>query len=98
TQYTIEVQHIGGFGSSMFSEKLTFTTAATFVPDTPGAPFGGGYYAGRINIGGQIYALVVAPKALGGEAPGALTWKTSQTSTAGTGSINDGWANTQAMA
>ena len=98
TQYTIEVQHIGGFGSSMFSEKLTFTTAATFVPNTPGAPFGGGYYAGRINVGGQIYALVVAPKALGGEAPGTLTWKTSQTTTAGTTSTNDGWTNTNAMA
>lgn len=98
TQYTIEVQHIGGFGSSMFSEKLTFTTAATFVPNTPGTPFGGGYYAGRINIDGQIYALVVAPRSLGGQAPGTLTWKTSQTTTAGANSVNDGLANTQAMA
>lgn len=98
TTYTIEVQHIGGFGSSMFSEKLTFTTAATFVPDVPGAPFGGGYYAGRINVGGQIYVIVVAPKALGGEAPGTLAWKTSQTTTAGTTSTNDGQVNTNAMA
>lgn len=96
TQYTIEVQHIGGFGSSMFSEKLTFTTAATFVPDVPGGPFGGGYYAGRINVGGQIYAIVVAPKALGGEA--SRRWKNSNTTTAGTTSTNDGWANTNAMA
>lgn len=98
TIYTMEIQHIGGFGSSVFSDKLTFNTAQSFIPDTPGTPFGGGYYAGRINIGGQIYALVVAPKALGGEAPGTLTWKTSQTTTAGTDSVNDGWANTQAMA
>lgn len=97
TTYTIEVQHIGGFGSSMFSEKLTFTTAATFVPDTPGTPFGGGYYAGRINIGGQIYALVVAPKALGGESPGTLSWKTVNSNTTGSYSDNDGWANTTAM-
>lgn len=97
-QYTAEVQHNGGFGSSVFSDKLTFTTAATFVPDVPGGPFGGGYYAGRINVGGQIYAIVVAPKALGGEAPGALAWKTSSSTTAGTTSVNDGVANTNAMA
>lgn len=98
TQYTIEVQHIGGFGSSVFSEKLTFTTASTFVPNIPGTPFGGGYYAGRIRVGTQDYALVIAPKSLGGEAPGQLRWKTSNTTTTGTSSVNDGWANTQAMA
>lgn len=99
TAYTVEVKHIGGFGESVFSEKLMFQTADSFIPDEPGTPFGGGYYAGRINIGGQIYALVVAPKALGGDSsPGLRSWKTSQTSTAGTGSVNDGWANTQAMA
>lgn len=97
TQYTIEVQHIGGFGSSMFSEKLTFTTSSTFVPDVPGGPFGGGYYAGRIRVGTQDYALVVAPKSLGGEAPGTIAWKTSNTTTTGTSSVNDGVTNTNAM-
>lgn len=66
------------------------------IPTEPGTPFGGGYYYGRINIDGKIYALVVAPKAIG-EAPVALDLKTSNTATAGTGSRNDGWANTQAM-
>lgn len=96
TVYTVEVKHIGGFGESVFSEKLMFQTADSFLPAI-GTPFGGGYYAGRINIGGQIYAIVVAPKALGGEAPEGLFWKTSNTTTAGTTSTNDGWANTQAM-
>lgn len=98
TTYTVEVKHIGGFGESVFSEKLMFQTADSFIPSTPGTPFGGGYYAGRINVGGQIYTIVVAPKALGGEAPGTLAWKTSNTTTAGTTSTNDGWANTNAMA
>ena len=93
--YTMEVQYIGGFGTSVFSDKLTFTTAQSFVPDEPGAPFGGGYYAGRIMVGGVEYALVVAPKTQGGEAN--LQWKTTQTTTSGTDSRNDGWANTQAM-
>lgn len=97
TSYTMEVQYNGGFGSSMFSDKLTFSTASSFVPDTPGTPFGGGYYAGKINIEGQIYALVIAPKSLGGDSPSLLQWKTSQTTTAGTTSVNNGWANTQSM-
>ena len=97
TSYSIEVQYNGGFSSSMFSDKLTFSTASSFVPDTPGAPFGGGYYAGKINVGGQIYALVVAPATLGGQNTSGLSWKTSAATTTGTDSINDGWANTQAM-
>ena len=94
----MEVRYNGGLSNSMFSDKLTFTTAASFVPEAPGAPFGGGYYAGRIQIGSQVYALVVAPRALGGDSqPSTLAWKTSNTQTAGTQSVNDGWANTQAM-
>lgn len=98
TLYTAEVQHIGGFGFSVFSDKLTFQTAQSFIPNTPGTPFGGGYYAGRISSGGQIYALVVAPKSLGGESTGTLAWKTSGTTTAGAYFWDNGWANTQAMA
>lgn len=98
TSYSIEVQYNGGFSSSMFSDKLTFSTASSFVPITPGAPFGGGYYAGaNIVADGVEYALVVAPKSLGGEAPSPLIWKTIETSTAGTDSINNGLANTNAM-
>lgn len=65
------------------------------VPTTPGTPFGGGYYAGRIMVDGVEYALVVAPKTQG-EAD-SLRWKTSNTPTVGTDSRNDGWSNTQAM-
>lgn len=99
TSYSIEVQYNGGFSSSMFSDKLTFSTASSFTP-TPGqagVPFGGGYYAGaNIVVDGVEYALVVAPKSLGGEAP-SLAWKTSDDTTAGTGSWNNGLANTNAM-
>lgn len=83
----------------MFSDKLTFTGGGggVIVPDTPGVPFEGGYYAGKISIGGKIYALVVAPAALGGQNTSGLIWKTSETRTSGTSSLNDGAANTQAM-
>lgn len=69
------------------------------IPDPPasiGEPYEGGFYAGRIWHPAGLSALVVAPKALGGEAP--RVWKTSDTTTVGTDSISDGWANTQAMA
>lgn len=81
----------------MFSDKLTFTGGGEPVPDTPGVPFGGGYYAGRINIGGNIYALVVAPATLGGQNTSGLALKTTGSMTGGTNSLNDGAANTQAM-
>lgn len=93
--YTMEVQYIGGFGTSSFSDKLTFITAQSFVPDEVGVPFGGGYYAGRIMVDGVEYALVVAPKTQGGN--GQRQWSTTNTTTVGADSRNDGWANTQAM-
>ena len=66
------------------------------VPTTPGQPFGGGYYAGKINQGGTQYYLIVAPLA-SGQAGSALQWKTSNTTTPGTTSVIDGPANSAAM-
>lgn len=80
----------------MFSDKLTFTREGGDIL-VPGTPFGGGYYAGKINIGGNIYALVVAPASLGGQNISGLAWKTTQTQTPGASSLSDGAANTQAM-
>lgn len=79
--------------------KLLMGTGGSRVPADPvpvGSPFEGGYYAGRIMIDEQAYALVVAPKTQGGESD-ILRWKTTQTTTVGTDSRNDGWSNTQAM-
>lgn len=85
----------------MFNNKLTFITAQSDprepVPTTPGTPYGGGYYAGRIMVDGVEYALVVAPKTQGGQSPRKLQWKTSTVGTLRTSSWNDGWANTQGM-
>lgn len=63
--YTAEVQHIGAsLPSSQWSSGVTFTTTAQFIPTEPGAPFAGGYYAGRIvsDYDGKEYALVVSPR------------------------------------
>lgn len=97
--YVARARHNGTtIGSSAWGE-YSFTTKAeffTFDPSSVGLPYGGGYYAGKIVTGGVTYALIVAPKAQGGE-NSSLAWKTSNTTTAGTTSINDGLANTNAM-
>lgn len=67
------------------------------VPDVPGTPYEGGYYVGRIRLfSGWVYALIVAPKALG-ESPSPLLWGTSETSVLNTISNIDGPTNTQFM-
>jgi hypothetical protein len=101
TEYLIRVRYIGSqLGASAWGTS-TFTTEEqffTFDPSSAGQPLGGGYYAGaNIIVNGTTYALVVAPKAQGGEAPSTLQWKTSQTTTSGTDSTNNGRSNTAAM-
>jgi hypothetical protein len=64
-------------------------------PTVIGQPYGGGYYAGKINQGGVEYYLVVAPKN-GGEVV-SRQWKTTASATSGTTSVIDGPSNTAAM-
>ena len=69
-------------------------TAAANKPLTPGTELEGGYFAGIININGQQFGIVVAPK------EGDLDdqeWGPRQ-GLNGTTSFFDGHANTQAMA
>ena len=61
-----------------------------------GTSMGGGFYAGRIRIEDQVYALIVAPKADGELA--STTWIARNKSVPGALSYCDGLANTQAMA
>lgn len=68
------------------------------APTVIGQVYGGGYYAGQISINGDNVAthyLVVAPRATGENS--ALGWKTTNTSTAGTGSIINGPTNSANM-
>ena len=79
--------------------KLTFTTAASFVPDAgqEGTPFGGGIYAGRIKVGSVVYAVVVGSRAVGGQAPNTLAYKISNSATPNTQSRNNCKANMAGM-
>lgn len=65
------------------------------IPTIPGTPFGGGFFAGLIVIGGLTYALVVAPKDCGESL--SIQWKIAGSATVGTSSINDGFSNSEAM-
>jgi hypothetical protein len=76
----------------------------------PGTPLGGGFFAGFISHtanGSPTHALIVAPRATGATGSqfplvsytltAGLSWKTSNTTTAGASSDFDGAANTAAM-
>ena len=62
-----------------------------------GTAMAGGFYAGRIRLDdGQIYALIVSPKAAGEHQP--TTWTGDVKNVPGAQSYCDGRANTLAMA
>lgn len=66
------------------------------LPEKVGVPMAGGFYAGRIRIGSQLYALISAPKAEGEHKP--AIWIPGHKKVAGARSYNDGLVNTEAMA
>ncbi|MDB5358897.1 MAG: hypothetical protein JWO51_194, partial [Rhodospirillales bacterium] len=76
--------------------KTPVETATPDLPTVPGTPFGGGFYAGRIALGGEAYALISAPKAEG-ETSGIVWKKNWREATPGARSLADGFANSKAM-
>ena len=86
----------------------SFISSGTLAPTTPtklnpypvafGAPYGGGYFAGRITIGGTLYNLVVSPKASGYDSGSAKPYKTANTDDGtSASSYSDGLANSNAI-
>ncbi|MDC8756229.1 DUF1566 domain-containing protein [Janthinobacterium fluminis] len=65
------------------------------IPAAIGAAFGGGFYAGRINVDGVAFALIVSPKTFG-EFKGR--WSPNDDNVPGAEHYADGMANTEAMA
>jgi len=92
TTYYIRTRHRGAtLGTSNWSTPVTFKTAAQFVPDEPGTPFGGGYFVSRmLDEVGDEYALVISPKAEGELFP-EDTWTTASNFVANlnSGGFND---------
>jgi hypothetical protein len=60
-----------------------------------GAALAGGFFAGLINIGGEQFGIVVAPKEDGERTN--VKWSDSYDDVEGARSLNDGFANTEAM-
>jgi hypothetical protein len=61
-----------------------------------GTSMDGGFYAGRVKIGEQVFALIVAPK-FDGEHDN-IAWIDDYKAVPGAQSYSDGFANTEAMA
>jgi hypothetical protein len=71
---------------SGIQQMLTGGTYKPATPTTIGQAFGGGFYAGKINVSGTQYYLIVAPKASGENS--SRTWGDTGVTTAQTSVIN----------
>lgn len=70
----------------MQAAKAGAWPAQTYGPTTIGQAYGGGFYAGKINVSGTQYYLIVAPKASGENS--SRTWGVNGTTTGITSVIN----------
>lgn len=61
------------------------------APSSLGESYEGGFYMGTISAAGSCYYLIVAPNSTG---CACCQWKTTDSSTSGTGSGTDGYDNT----
>jgi hypothetical protein len=84
TAYTFTVTATNGVGTSIASYPSNSVTPS--AGPTIGDAFQGGYYAGKINVSGTQYYLIVAPKA-SGESTGR-NWGTYGVTTGITSVIN----------
>jgi hypothetical protein len=80
---------------SGIQQMLTGGTYAPAGPTTIGQAFGGGFYAGKINVSGTQYYLIVAPKASGENS--SRTWGVYGATT-GITSVIDGPTNSASLA
>lgn len=82
TQYKARVRMSGSNAGNSAWGEYTFTTKTVFfvfAPSSAGLAYGGGYYAGaNVVVDGLQYALIVAPKTMGGESSSELSILTNQ--------------------
>jgi len=92
TEHKVRIRDVDLDGTvGPFSDVVTFTTQS-IVFSTLGEAGSGGFYMGTIAAAGTTYYLIVAPNATG--CVNGCQWKTSLSSTSGTCSLDDGYANT----
>jgi len=85
TSYTFTVTATNPIGVSSPSAASNSITTPLAPPTTIGQAYGGGYYAGKINVSGTQYYLVVSPKASG---ESTAVWGTYGVNTGVTSLIN----------
>lgn len=90
-EFAFTLRVIDSKGLSGVFESMVYV--AEPVPTIIGESFGGGFYAGDIESGGQWYKLIVADVS----ADTIRTWKTTNSDTPGTDHLVDGVSNTNAM-
>lgn len=89
----IRARHVGvSLGNGQWSDVVQITTAPILTPANYGDAYQGGYYAGRIKMSGNLYAIVVAPAS--SETVLASATGTAGSLTTGAKSLVDGLANT----
>ena len=98
TDYTFRARYRGAVHTSQWGSASGKTQNAffAFTPEFIGRSYGGGYYAGNIKVGQQMYALVVAPAAQGGQSSAMLSLDSAHTPVGAT-STNNGLFNTNTM-
>lgn len=87
------VQGPAGIGINFKGQVATIANLAAI-----GSSFEGGTYAGLISHtanGVATHALIISPKTFGSALN--IAWKSANTSSSGTTSVYDGWANSEAM-
>lgn len=72
TSYTFTVTATNAMGVSLPSASSNTATTTANIPTVIGQAYGGGFYAGKINVSGTQYYLIVSPKATGESA--TKTW------------------------
>ena len=93
--YTVTVAAVNSFGPSA-SSAASSSVSPVAPPTVIGQAFGGGYYAGQIGVSSvATHYLIVGP--VSSAQASNISWKTSNTITAGTESVIDGPANSTAM-
>lgn len=82
---------------SGIQQMLTGGTYKAPGPTTIGQAFGGGYYAGKIAVGGggvATHYLIVSPKATGNSSYDTIIWRNAAYVNTGATSVIDGPSNT----
>jgi len=77
------------------ADAATPPAVAMSAPPAIGDSFGGGFFAGEMTVAGQLYALVVAPKADGEKME--LEYRSSGSGPDGSSSDYDGLANSETL-